>query len=168
MKHVLHFLIIGAVGLGLAGGAAAEEKGAETMNKKQEKIILAGGCFWCVESTFHGVSGIIDAVSGYTGGETQDPAYEEVSMGSTGHYEAVQVTFNPAQISLGDVLNVFWRDIDPTDAGGQFADRGTQYKTAIFYYTDEQKRVVEASRDKLQASGLFDKPIASGLFRKKS
>ena len=127
---------------------------------KHEKAILAGGCFWCTESVFKNVPGIVDAVSGYTGGKANAPSYQEVSSGSTGHVEAVQVTFDPAVISYEDILNIFWRDIDPTDTEGQFADRGAQYQSAIFYLNDEQKRIAEQSKADLAKSGLFKKPIA--------
>jgi peptide methionine sulfoxide reductase msrA/msrB len=134
---------------------------------KTEKIILAGGCFWCTESAFEGISGVISAVAGYTGGQKANPTYEEVSMGKTGHYEAVEVTYDPEQITLDDILNVYWRDIDPTDAQGQFADQGSQYKTAIFYFTDAQKEIAEKSKNKLAASGMFDQPIATQILAAK-
>lgn len=142
-----------------ASSAGGEE------NMKYEKIILAGGCFWCTESAFNGVPGVVDAVSGYTGGRKDDPTYEEVSSGKTGHFEAVEVTYDPSQISLEQVLEVFWRDIDPTDAGGQFADRGTQYQTAIFYFTDEQKKIVEESKKMVEQSGVFNKPIMTKILK---
>ena len=132
---------------------------------KSDRAIVAGGCFWCIESAFKDVDGVIDAVSGYTGGKDENPSYEEVSSGTTGHYEVVEVTFDPGKISYEDVLNIFWRDIDPTDSGGQFADRGSQYKTAIFYLNDEQKRVAEESKAKLQASGIFNKPIMTQILK---
>lgn len=137
----------------------------EGQDMKYEKAIVAGGCFWCIESVFDGIHGVINAVSGYTGGQDENPAYDEVSSGTTGHYEAVEVTFDPAQISYENVLNIFWRDIDPTDTGGQFADRGSQYKTAIFYVNEEQKRVAEESKAKLAASGMFDKPIVTEIIK---
>ena len=132
---------------------------------KTEKIILAGGCFWCTESVFNGVSGVIDAVAGYTGGQKKNPTYEQVSSGKTGHYEAVEVTFDPEQITLEDVLNVYWRDIDPTDEKGQFADKGAQYRTAIFYFTDKQKEIALESRDKLDKSGMFKKPVVTQVLK---
>jgi len=122
---------------------------------------FAGGCFWCVESAFDGVPGVIQAVSGYTGGQEPDPTYEEVSAGSTGHFESVQVTYDPSRITYPELLDIFWRQIDPTDAGGQFADRGRQYRTAIFVHDEEQKRLAEASKEFLAQSGWFDKPIAT-------
>ncbi len=137
----------------------------EDQAMKQEKAIVAGGCFWCTESVFKNVPGVINAVSGYTGGDTKDPSYHEVGSGDTGHFEAVEVTFDPSQISYEQVLDIFWRDIDPTDAGGQFADRGSQYHTAIFYLNEDQRRIAEESKKKLEGSGIFDKPIATKIFK---
>lgn len=165
MKAV--WLLLGlAACIWLAAGqnsAKADEK--EEVSMKTEKIILAGGCFWCTESVFNGVNGVLDAVAGYTGGQKRNPTYEEVSTGKTGHYEAVEVTFDPEQISLEDVLNVYWRDIDPTDEKGQFADQGSQYRTAIFYFDEEQKITAEESRDKLEKSGLFKKPVVTQILK---
>lgn len=130
-----------------------------------EKIILAGGCFWCTQSLFKNVLGVVSAVSGYTGGRTQNPTYEEVCSEETGHIEAVEVTYDPGKTRLEKVLEIFWRDIDPTDPGGQFADRGTQYQTAIFYSTDEQKKIAEESKKRLQDSRRFDRPIVTEILK---
>jgi peptide methionine sulfoxide reductase msrA/msrB len=131
-----------------------------TANPKEDTAIFAGGCFWCVETPFDAVEGVISAESGYTGGKTKNPTYEEVSTGLTGHYEAVKVVFNPQRISYEELLAVYWAQIDPTDTGGQFADRGSQYTTAIFYRNDEQKQRAERSKDILTRSGKFAKPVA--------
>ncbi len=128
---------------------------------KHKQATFAGGCFWCMEPPFERLDGVISVVSGYAGGDEADPTYEEVSAGRTGHLEAVQVTFDPATVGYEDLLRVFWRQIDPTDAGGQFADRGKQYTTAIFYHDEEQRRLAEASKTELEKSGHFDKPIAT-------
>jgi len=130
-----------------------------------KKIILAGGCFWCTQSLFKNVPGVVSAVSGYTGGRRENPTYEKVCSGETGHIEAVEVTYDPAKAALDKVLEIFWRDIDPTDPGGQFADRGTQYQTAIFYLTDEQRKIIEESKKKLQDSGRFDRPIVTKILK---
>jgi len=124
---------------------------------------FAGGCFWCMEADFEKMPGVLRVVSGYTGGHTIDPTYPEVSSGTTGHMEAVQVHFNPEQISYTDLLDTFWRHIDPTDNDGQFTDRGPQYRSAIFYHTPEQKLEAEASKEKLEQSGIFEKPIVTGI-----
>lgn len=124
---------------------------------------LAGGCFWCMETPFEDYPGVSKVTSGYTGGEVVDPSYKAVCSGTTGHAEAVQVHFDPRVIDYSTLLDIFWRQIDPTDAGGQFVDRGSQYRSAIFYHDDEQKRKAEASRDALAASGRFSKPIVTEI-----
>ena len=135
----------------------------EENHMKYEKALLAGGCFWCTESAYKNIPGVVDVKSGYTGGKKPNPTYEEVCSGRSGHFETIEVSFDPSQVSYEDVLNVFWREIDPTDPGGQFADRGSQYQTAIFYLNDEQKKIAEASKEKLQQSGMFDKPIVTEI-----
>ena len=107
---------------------------------------FAGGCFWCMEKPFEEVDGVVDVVSGYTGGQKVNPTYEEVSSGMTKHVEAVQITYDPSKVDYTILLDIFWRQIDPTDPGGQFADRGYQYGTAIFYHNDEQKSLAEKSK----------------------
>jgi peptide methionine sulfoxide reductase msrA/msrB len=130
--------------------------------KKLEKATFAGGCFWCMEPPFENLKpAVVDVVSGYTGGRTKNPTYEEVSTGSTGHIEAVQVTYDPAQISYEKLLEAFWRNIDPTDEYGQFADKGTQYETAIFTHGEAQRKAAEASKQALAASKKFDRPIVT-------
>ena len=118
----------------------------------EEIAVFAGGCFWCMESPFEKVDGVSAVISGYTGGTKENPTYQEVSAGTTGHAEAVQVHFDPAKVGYDRLLEIFWRQVDPTDAGGQFVDRGSQYRAAIFYATDEQKRLAEASKAKLAAT----------------
>ncbi|MGZ4863122.1 MAG: peptide-methionine (R)-S-oxide reductase MsrB [Halobacteriota archaeon] len=137
---------------------------------KEEQAILkvatlAGGCFWCVASDFENVSGVAKIVSGYTGGQKEVPTYEEVSTGKTGHYEAIQVYFDPSKVSYEQVLDIFWHHIDPTDPDGQFADRGSQYRTAIFYHDEEQKRVAEKSKQDLEKTGHFKKPIVTQILK---
>ncbi len=123
--------------------------------------IFAGGCFWCLEEPFREVEGVVEVMPGYTGGRTPNPTYEQVCSGTTGHAEAVRVTYDPARVSYGKLLEVFWRQIDPTDPGGQFADRGSQYRTAIFYRTLEEKEAAESSRATLEEAGVFGKPIVT-------
>ena len=124
---------------------------------------FAGGCFWCIESAFDGVEGVYGAVSGYTGGPELDPTYEQVSAGRTGHVEAVQVHFDAEHIGYDELLSIFWRQIDPTDDGGQFADRGSQYRTAVFVHDDEQSELAERSKVELENSGRFDGPIVTPI-----
>lgn len=121
---------------------------------------FAGGCFWCMVKPFDEQPGIESVVSGYTGGHVENPTYEQVCSETTGHYEAVQITFDPAVYPYKDLVELYWQLIDPTDAGGQFFDRGQSYETAIFYHDDEQKQIAEASKEALQNSGKFDQPIA--------
>jgi len=136
---------------------AADDQG------KTRQAIFAGGCFWCMESIFEPVPGVIEVVSGYTGGTVANPSYARVSTGTTGHFEAILVRYEPAQVTYERLLDVFWRHIDPTDAGGQFHDRGTQYRTAIFYLDDAQKALAEASKRRLEDAGIFGKPIATQI-----
>ncbi|MEA3470451.1 MAG: peptide-methionine (R)-S-oxide reductase MsrB [Thermodesulfobacteriota bacterium] len=124
---------------------------------------FAGGCFWCVESAFEGKEGVIDVISGYTGGHKEHPTYEEVSAGTTGHTEAIQIIYDPERISYKELLDIFWRQIDPTDDEGQFVDRGSQYRSAIFYHSDEQRRIAEESKTHLQKLGVHDKPIVTEI-----
>ena len=126
-------------------------------------VTLAGGCFWCIEAFFQEAPGVVSAVSGYAGGTADTATYKQVSSGTTGHREAVQVTFDPTRISVNDILDIFWSHFDPTDAGGQFVDRGTQYTTAIFYQTDEQKQLAEASKSALGKSGVFNAAIVTKI-----
>ncbi len=138
-------------------------KGGDSVEKKFKLATFAGGCFWCMEEAFHKIEGVIDVISGYTGGQKENPTYEEVSSGKTGHYEAVQVIYDPEKISYQDLLEVFWSHIDPTDPEGQFADRGEQYKTAIFYHDEEQKFLAEKSKELLEKSGIFENPIVTEI-----
>ncbi len=128
-----------------------------------EKATFAGGCFWCMEPPFVTLDGVEEVVAGYTGGEVEDPTYEEVSSGETGHYEAVDIYYDPDEISFSELLDVFWEHIDPTDPGGQFADRGSQYKTAIFYHDGEQKQLARESKSELENSGKFEKEIVTEI-----
>ncbi|MBG0790874.1 MAG: peptide-methionine (R)-S-oxide reductase MsrB [Desulfovibrionaceae bacterium] len=126
-----------------------------------EIATLAGGCFWCVESDMEKLPGVIDVVSGYAGGEVENPTYEQVNAGDTGHREAVQVYFDPDAVSYAQVLDYFWRYFDPTDAGGSFGDRGFQYSSAIFYHSEAQREVAEASKKTLDESGRFNAPVVT-------
>jgi peptide methionine sulfoxide reductase msrA/msrB len=144
------------------GEEAAMESTEESAVATKEAI-FAGGCFWCIESAFQLMPGVVDAISGYTGGSLENPTYEQVSTGTTGHFEAVLVRYDPAQVSYEELLAQFWRNINPTDSGGQFYDRGSQYHTAIFYLDEEQRKLAEASKRALAASGVFDEPIITQI-----
>jgi peptide methionine sulfoxide reductase msrA/msrB len=140
----------------------------DTMSEEDiivETATFAGGCFWCMESDFEKVDGVVEVISGYTGGHKDNPTYEEVSSGGTGHVEAVQVRYDPARVTYKALLDVFWRHVDPTDPGGQFVDRGSQYRTAIFYHNEEQRQLAEQSREELNQSGRFEKPVATEIAR---
>jgi peptide methionine sulfoxide reductase msrA/msrB len=137
----------------------------KTASGKIETATLAGGCFWCMEADFEKLPGVVKVISGYTGGHKENPTYEEVSSGETGHVEAVQVYFDPSKVSYQEVLDYFWRHIDPTDPGGQFVDRGSQYRSIIFYHNEEQKRLAEKSKEELAQSGRFDKPIVTEIIK---
>jgi peptide methionine sulfoxide reductase msrA/msrB len=128
-----------------------------------EKATFAGGCFWCMEGPFEQLDGVVDVISGYTGGHVEDPSYQDVCSGTTGHYEAVEVTYDPSKVSYEALLEVFWRQIDPTDPGGQFADRGPQYRTAIFFHSEEQKKLAELSKKALDESGIFNRSIVTEI-----
>ncbi|OXM82401.1 peptide-methionine (S)-S-oxide reductase MsrA [Paenibacillus rigui] len=128
-----------------------------------ELATFAGGCFWCMVTPFEELPGIIRVVSGYTGGHTENPTYEQVCSETTGHAEAVQITFDPQLMPYEQLLELFWRQIDPTDAGGQFHDRGSSYRTSIFYHSEEQRRLAEASKQKLEQSGRFESPIVTPI-----
>jgi len=127
------------------------------------KATFAGGCFWCMEPPYDKLDGVISTTSGYTGGQKTNPSYREVSAGGTGHTEAVQVVYDPKKVSYEKLLEVFWRNVDPTDAGGQFCDRGDQYRTGIFFHDDDQKRVAEISKAAMEKSKPFKQPIVTKL-----
>lgn len=129
------------------------------------KATFAGGCFWCMEPPFDKLDGVVSTTSGYTGGEQDRPTYEQVSAGGTGHAEAVEVVYDPAVIGYERLLEVFWHNVDPLDAGGQFCDRGDQYRTAIFAQDDAQLQAAQASKRALEEPKRFDKPIATEIIR---
>jgi len=148
--------ILALAGLILLGAHAKRAHAAET-----EVLIVAGGCFWCVESDFESVKGVSEVVSGYTGGTVANPTYKEVVRGGTGHYEAVEIMFDPAQVSRGTLLELFFRSVDPTDAGGQFCDRGDSYRTAIFVTNSAEKTLAE--RIKVEAESALGQKIVTPI-----
>jgi peptide-methionine (S)-S-oxide reductase len=125
------------------------------------RATFAGGCFWCMEGPFDKLPGVVSTTSGYIGGRVTDPTYEQVSSGSTGHTEAVEIVYDPAKVTYAQLLDVFWKNVDPTDGGGQFCDRGSQYRTGIFAHGEEQQRLAEQSRKDLEASGKLKKKIVT-------
>ena len=161
-----------ALALLLAAGACspdyqpkveAQAKQTATPGGKTETAVFAGGCFWCTEADFEKVPGVLAAVSGYTGGDTVNPTYEQVSAGGTGHYEAVEVTFDPARVSYEQLADYFFRTVDPVDAGGQFCDRGESYRTAIFVISDRQRRIALAEKEQAQAK--LKQPVVTPVLR---
>lgn len=142
-----------------AGQQATKDKAFAPDNPELAVATFAGGCFWCMESGFEKIPGVAEVVSGYAGGDTENPTYRQVSSGSTGHTETVQIYYDPKQITYEGLLQGLWRIMDPTDSEGQFVDRGTQYRPAIFYQNEKQKKLAEAAKAKLQASGIYDKPV---------
>lgn len=136
-------------------------------DNKVQFATFAGGCFWCMVSPFETTPGIIKVVAGYMGGYKENPTYQEVCQGSTGHLEVVQITFDPNIISYKELVDIFWRQIDPTDPHGQFYDRGQSYKTAILYHNNEQKTEAEQSKEQLEKSGRFSKPIRTQILPSK-
>ncbi|OZS78737.1 peptide-methionine (S)-S-oxide reductase [Tetzosporium hominis] len=128
-----------------------------------EKAIFAGGCFWCMVKPFDSYPGIHKVTSGYMGGHVDNPTYEQVKTGTTGHLEVVEIEFDPTLFPYSQLLEIYWQQIDPTDDEGQFQDRGDQYRTAIFYTTEEQQQLAEKAKDELAASGKFQKPIVTRI-----
>jgi len=163
---VIVIIVVAAVFFASHVVQSTDAKTETPMNAKPRKTqtaVFAGGCFWCTESDFEKVAGVLEVISGYTGGRTVNPTYEQVSAGGSGHVEAVQVVYDPDQVSYAQLLQVFWRHVDPTDAGGQFVDRGSQYRSVIFYSSDQERNLAEASKQSLAASGRFGKPIATEI-----
>jgi peptide-methionine (S)-S-oxide reductase len=158
------FVPVLAAAMALAAGTVVTEQDATaTSEDAQALATFAGGCFWCMEPPYDELEGVLTTTSGYIGGSTADPTYQEVSAGGTGHAEAVQVTYDPAKVSYQELLEVFWVNVDPLDAGGQFCDRGDQYRTGIFVHDDEQRRLAEDSKQALVDSGRFEQPIVTEI-----
>lgn len=156
-----HFVTLFFALLSLAN--ASISRGDETTPATTQRAIFAGGCFWCMQPPYDNAKGIVKTVVGYTGGSVEDANYEKVSAHRTKHREAIEVTYDPAQISYDQVLDIFWRQINPTQADGQFHDIGLSYQGAIFYGNEEEEKAAEASKDKLAKSGKFSKPIVTEI-----
>ena len=166
---VLFLLLIILSVLFIAAQADIPDNANAPSSQRLSVATFAGGCFWCTESEFEKLQGVHSVISGYTGGSKKNPSYRQVARGKTSHQESVQVHYDPALISYEKLLQAFWRMINPTDAGGQFYDRGHQYSTAIFYHSEDQRRLAEQSIVQLESSGRYDKPIvtpvvAAGVF----
>jgi peptide methionine sulfoxide reductase msrA/msrB len=153
---------------GCQKASSTPQKAGNEMVKEDKAFpvaTFAGGCFWCTESDFEKLPGVVKVLSGYTGGTKENPTYEEVSSGTTGHVEAIQVHYDPSKLTYKGLLDFFWKHVDPTDSGGQFVDRGLQYRSVIFYHDEEQKRLAEESKEALSRSGRFKKPIVTEILR---
>jgi len=166
--------IVVALGFAAAGAAAllfardrpsadAPSVAVSSAPDTLDVAIFAGGCFWCVEEAFDGVEGVASTTSGFTGGHVEDPTYEQVTGGATGHLEAVRIVYDPSVVPYERLLDVFWRNVDPTDAGGQFCDRGPSYRTAIFVHDGEQRRIAEASKARLEQTKPFKERIVTPI-----
>jgi methionine-S-sulfoxide reductase len=162
-KFIVYLFGVGLLGFLSIAYAQHEGHGSAPAGGKTETATFAGGCFWCMESPFDKLEGVISTTVGYTGGTVKSPTYEQVCSGATGHTEAIEIAYDPARISYEKLLEVFWKNIDPTQENGQFADRGSQYRTAIFYHGEEQKRLAEASREQLEKSGKFSAKIVTEI-----
>jgi len=156
---VFLFITLGLINMSEAGQAG--KNSGDT--GKFKTATFAGGCFWCMQPPFDRLQGVISTTAGYTGGTKQNPSYAEVSSGRTGHAEAIEIVYDPSLIDYAKLLDVFWRNIDPTALNRQFVDAGSQYRTAIFYHDEEQKKMAEASRERLQGSGRYEKPIVTEI-----
>jgi peptide-methionine (S)-S-oxide reductase len=164
-------LVLALLAFGLMAAIAAENKDGDMTEKQRvaavsantQRAIFAGGCFWCMEPPFEKLPGVLTVTSGYTGGQVPEPTYKQVSAGGTGHAEAIEIVFDPTRVSYQQLLEILWMNIDPTDDGGQFVDRGRQYRSAIFYLDEGQRQLAEASKQALEKSGRFDKPIVTEI-----
>ncbi|MEO5988534.1 MAG: peptide-methionine (S)-S-oxide reductase MsrA [Candidatus Eisenbacteria bacterium] len=158
------FLVFAVLGLGVSRGLASSMTVKHSAAPaRTERAVFAGGCFWCMETAFEGLPGVITAVSGYTGGHTKNPTYEEVGSHTTGHLESVLVTYDPARVTYAQLLSRFWHSIDPTQSDGQFCDRGDSYESAIFVQGAEQQRLAEASKSAIARSGVLHGQIVTAI-----
>ncbi len=162
MKHLFTLLFVGIVVA--CSSLAMSQKNQEMsgqMKNDIEKALLAGGCFWCMEPPFEKMDGVFSVLSGYAGGRTENPTYNNYGKG--GHIEVIEITFDPQKVSYAQILDVFWQQIDPTDSNGQFVDRGHEYSTAIFYFNERQKEVAERSKKELENKNIFNQPIVTPI-----
>ena len=160
MKRTLILLLSYAA---IVGGTITSSYGQNSSPAETRTAVFAGGCFWCIQPAFDKAKGVIKTVVGYCGGTEPNPTYDLVSSEKTGYRESIQITYDPAKISYDQLLDIYWRQIDPTQADGQFTDIGQSYRAAIFFGTDEEKKIAEASKEKLARSGKFNKPIVTEI-----
>ncbi|CAN5739979.1 peptide-methionine (S)-S-oxide reductase MsrA [soil metagenome] len=160
MRSVL-IAIVALLTVACSGDSEAQVRQSARTAAPLDTATFGGGCFWCVEEAFDEVEGVVSTTSGYTGGRVANPTYEQVSAGRTGHVEVVRVVYDPSKVSYGELLDVFWRNVDPLTPNRQFCDAGAQYRSAIFYENAEQRRLAEASKEALERSGRFQQPIVT-------
>lgn len=169
MKMLLLSLVVMLVAVNGCQKSDIVQQGVKNGMTKEDvatrRATFAGGCFWCTQADFEKLPGVLKVTSGYTGGNKENPTYEEVSSGTTGHVEAIQVYYNPSKLTYEELLDFFWKHVDPTDPGGQFVDRGPQYRSVIFYHDEEQKRLAEKSKEALDKSGRFNKPVVTEIIK---
>jgi methionine-S-sulfoxide reductase len=154
--HLLGYVLI-------AGATIANSDAQNSSPVETRTAVFAGGCFWCIQPAFDKAKGVIKTVVGYSGGTEPNPTYQLVSTEKTGYRESIEVTYDPAKISYDQLLDIYWRQIDPTQADGQFTDIGPSYRAAIFFSNDDQKKIAEASKEKLARSGKFNKPVVTEI-----
>ncbi|MBT4259212.1 MAG: peptide-methionine (R)-S-oxide reductase MsrB [Nitrospina sp.] len=168
-NNYIHFFIILIVLIAafftINGSSESRDKGKSSVMPVIMKATFSGGCFWCMEPPFEKLPGVSKVISGYTGGKKENPSYKEVATGLTNHAEAIEIHYDPSKISYNDLLEVLWRNIDPTDGSGQFVDRGKQYRPAIFYHNKDQKKLAEKSRDRLEKSKRFKNKIETTIIK---
>jgi peptide-methionine (S)-S-oxide reductase len=160
MVFGMGLVLAASSGVGAGADAQGSTRRAEPPGAGLAAATFAGGCFWCMEPPFDRLEGVVSTTAGYTGGTVAGPSYKQVSAGGTGHVEAVRVVYDPTKVGYRTLLEVFWRNVDPLDAEGQFCDRGREYRPAVFVHDEEQRRLAEASKATLAASGRFERPIA--------
>jgi peptide-methionine (S)-S-oxide reductase len=164
MKRIPYFLIsLGFMALLLEGIIIVPQGSLAAGESQYAKATFAGGCFWCMEEVYEKVQGVVSVISGYTGGPLANPTYEQVSAGGTGHTESVEVTYDPTKVTYQHLLDVFWHNVDPTTPNAQFCDHGSQYRTAIFYHDETQKRLVDESKQAVESSKSFPQPIVTEI-----
>jgi methionine-S-sulfoxide reductase len=167
LKNIQYLIVMIVMGLlVLAGGLAIggmNDSSEMQDNGPKARAIFAGGCFWCVEEAFEKVDGVVSATSGYIGGETPNPTYKQVSAGGTGYAEAVEIVYDPDKVTYQQLLDVFWKNIDPTTPDQQFCDRGDQYRSAVFYLDESQKRLAEESKQRVEQTKTFAEPVVTEI-----
>jgi len=163
LRRLVRVASVPVLGTLIVFGAAAEKPAPPSEIEKLARATFAGGCFWCMEPPFDKLEGVVSTTSGYAGGQKSDPTYKEVVRGGTGHAESVQVLYDPEKISYAELLEVFWRNIDPTTLNRQFCDVGNQYRTAVFYHDGEQKRLAQESKKRIETSEKLDGQIVTEI-----